>query len=154
MTYAAGTTVPVEKTKAEIEATLRRYGASAFMHGWDGDRVMLQFRAQDRYIRFLLTMPSPRDKLFTHHSRGPRSPAEAAKAWEQACRQKWRALALVIKAKLEAVSAGITSFEDEFLANIVLPDGQSVGGFMRPQIASAYEAGTMPAMLPMIEGPR
>ena len=31
------------------------------------------------------------------------------KHWEQACRQKWRALALVIKAKLEAVAAGATA---------------------------------------------
>ena len=35
--------------------------------------------------------------------------------WEQACRQRWRALALVIKAKLEAIDAEISTFEEEFL---------------------------------------
>lgn len=64
--------------------------------------------------------------------------------------QKWWALYLVIKAKLEAVESGISCFEDEFMANIVLPDGSLVGDFMRPQIAAAYDMGTMPALLPML----
>jgi hypothetical protein len=63
--------------------------------------------------------------------------------------QRWRALALVIKAKLEAVAAGITTVEQEFLAHIVLPDGHTtVGTWMAPQLAAAYDAGTMPALLP------
>lgn len=76
-----------------------------------------------------------------------RSPAQAQTEYEQAVRQKWRALALAIKAKLEAVDAGITEFEDEFLANIVLPNGESAGNWMRPQIASAYAKGDMPPLL-------
>lgn len=63
-------------------------------------------------------------------------------------RQRWRALALVIKAKLEAVEAGITEFEEEFLAHIVLPNGGTVGQFMLPQVATAYETGQMPPLLP------
>ncbi len=77
-----------------------------------------------------------------------RADSVAEKNWEQACRQRWRALALVIKAKLEAVSAGISVFEDEFLANIVLPDGQLVGQWLRPQLAVSYEGGRMPPLLP------
>ncbi len=73
-------------------------------------------------------------------------------AWEQACRQRWRALNLVIKAKLEAVECGISVFEDEFMSNIVLPGGQTVGDFMKPQIAQAYISGEMPKLLPMLEG--
>lgn len=72
-------------------------------------------------------------------------------AWEQACRQRWRALLLVIKAKLEATECGISSFESEFMANIVLPDGTTAGDFMLPQIAEVYKNGTMPPMLPMLE---
>lgn len=64
------------------------------------------------------------------------------------------ALALVIKAKLEAVESGISIFEDEFMANIVLPDGQSVSEFMRPQIALAYDKGDMPKLLPDYSGGR
>ena len=54
----------------------------------------------------------------------------------------------MIKAKLEAVETGITEFEDEFLAHIVLPNGQTAGHWMRPQIAKAYESGSMPPLLP------
>lgn len=65
-------------------------------------------------------------------------------------RQRWRALALAIKAKLEAVETGIATFEEEFLNYIVLPDGVTVGEFIRPQIETAYATGTMPKMLPGI----
>ena len=38
------------------------------------------------------------------------------------------------------------------MANIVLPGGQSVGDYMKPQIAQAYQSGKMPKLLPMLEG--
>ena len=51
-------------------------------------------------------------------------------------------------AKLEAVVAGITTLETEFLANIVLSNGVTVGQLMSPQIEEHYQAGKMPALLP------
>jgi hypothetical protein len=72
----------------------------------------------------------------------------------QATRQRWRALALVIKAKLEVVESGISIFEDEFMANIVLPGGDTVGDFRRLQIAEAYRIGKAPDVLPMLPAPR
>ena len=56
-----------------------------------------------------------------------RTAADQQSAWEQACRQRWRALLLIIRAKLEAAEAGISTLETEFLANIVLPDGRTAG---------------------------
>ena len=70
------------------------------------------------------------------------------RAYEQGCRERWRSLALIVKAKLEAVTAGITTLETEFLAHIVLPDGSTVGQFMLPQVDQAYRSGEMPPMLP------
>ena len=55
---------------------------------------------------------------------------------------------LVIKAKLEAVTAGISTIETEFLANIVLPDNTTAGEWMLPQIDRAYRTGEMPPLLP------
>jgi len=152
--YAEGTSVAAETSRAEIERILTRYGADAFMYGWEGDRARVQFRAAGRYIRFDLRMPDRRDRAFTHtpSTDKPRSPASAAEAWEAAVRQRWRALALVIKAKLEAVAAGITEFEAEFLAHVVLPDGSTVGDRVRPELAIAYETGTLPALLPDYSG--
>jgi hypothetical protein len=44
-----------------------------------------------------------------------------------------------VKAKLEAVESGITSFEDEFLAHVMLPNGGTVSDLLRPQLAAAYD---------------
>lgn len=152
--YATDTSVSSEQTRMEIERTLRRYGASRFAYATMDDRAMIGFEMAGRQIRFLLPLPDQNDRQFTHTpERGARrTPENAAREWEQACRQRWRALALVIKAKLEAVECGISVFEDEFMANIVLPGGGTVGDFMRPQIAQAYLTGRMPPMLPMLEG--
>ena len=149
-TYAATTSVSTEQSRAEIERTLQRWGADQFMYGWDGDRAVIGFRASGRQIKFVIDLPDRNDREFTHHSRGRRTADAALKAWEQACRQRWRALNLVIKAKLEAVESGISEFESEFLAHIVLPNGSTVGDWVAPQIDTAYTTGQMPSMLPAL----
>lgn len=146
--YAVNTTVSVEKSQQEIQRILQRFGCDQFLYGWQENQAVIAFRAHERQIKFVLTMPRKDLPEFTEHSRGARTEDAAYRLWEQACRQRWRALALVIKAKLEAVECGITCFEDEFLAHIVLPDGMTVGAAMRPQIALAYETGDMPKLLP------
>lgn len=150
--FAENTTVPADRSRAEIEATLVRYGAGAFMYGWEEGRAVVQFRMSDRMIRFDLPMPDPQDPAFTHHSRGVRTQSAAQEAYEKATRQRWRALALVVKAKLEAVESGITTFEEEFLAHILLPDGSTVGSWATPQVQAAYDTGTMPKLLGRGEG--
>lgn len=148
--YAEKTSVPSDRSRSEIERTLARYGADQFMYGWGIGEAVIAFRADGRNVKFVLPMPDRNAKEFTHTpSRGTRrTESQAAEAFEQAVRQRWRALALVIKAKLEAVEAGITVFEDEFLAHIMLPDGSTVGQWARPQLAIAYESGQMPALMP------
>jgi hypothetical protein len=152
--FAEATSVSVEKSRAEIEGLIIRYGATstAFFNG--PSEAMIAFEADGRRVLFKLPLP-PRDlQEFTHYRANqhagltPRTKEMAQKAWEQACRQKWRALALVIKAKLEAVDSGITTFEDEFLAHIVMPDGQTVGAHIKPRIAEVYEHGSMIPLLP------
>lgn len=150
--YATTTEVTVEKSRLEIEKTLRKYGADAFAYGEDGRDVRLSFRMAGRQFRFALTLPDPKERRFAYSSRGPREPHVALAHWEQACRTSWRALALVIKAKLEAVEAGISTLEDEFLANLILPDRQTVGDWIRPQVEEAYRVGAMPSRL-LLEGP-
>lgn len=152
--YAANTSVSVERSRAEIESTLVRYGASSFMYGWDVKGAMIAFvvnaeGGQQRQVRFHLPLPSRDETRFTQHSRGRRTPEAAEGLWEQACRQRWRALALVVKAKLEAVETGIATFEDEFLAYIMLPEGQTVGQWIGPQLHDAYDPdkGIMPRRL-------
>jgi len=147
--YAERTEVGSDRSRTEIERTLRRYGATAFGYGWQNNVATIIFELSARRILFQLPMPDPRANEFTLTATGrERSAAAAEQAYEQAIRQRWRALALVIKAKLEAVDAGITTVEEEFLAHIQLPDGSTVGDWARPQLALAYERGQMPALMP------
>lgn len=154
--YAAQTDVSASKSRDEIERTLSRYGADQFLYGWKDSDAVVGFRMEGRQVRFVLPLPSRDDKAFTEYvSRGKlweRTEEAARKLYEQAVRQRWRALALVIKAKLEAVESGIAIFEDEFMANIVLPNGQLVGEQVRPAIANAYQTGQMPTLLPDYSG--
>lgn len=147
-TYANQTTVTSEKSRAEIERTLTRYGATSFMYGWTENHAVIAFEMNGRRLKFELPMPRRDEFRYTPAKRQRRSDSAAEKAYDQAVRQRWRALALVIKAKLEAVESGISVFEEEFLANIVLPNGTTVGQFMVPQIAAVYETGSMPPLLP------
>lgn len=153
MAYAENTEVPADRSRAEIDRLITKYGADQFLYGWSGDEARVGFRMHGKMIQFSLLMPSQTDKRFTHYRHGrsgnlvQRTPEAARKEWEQSTRQKWRALALVIKAKLEAVESGITTFETEFLAHIILPNGQTVGQVMLPQIETAYENGKMPPLL-------
>jgi hypothetical protein len=148
VTYAQKTEVPVDRSRGEIERILQRYGCTSFAYGWDQHGAVIQFEAQARRVKFVLPLPNPNERRFTHHSRGMRTPDAQQKEYEQATRQRWRALALVIKAKLEAVEAGITTFEDEFLAHTMLPNGQTVGEWAGPQVDAVYLGGGMPALLP------
>jgi hypothetical protein len=150
--YAEGTTVSSEKSRSEIERTLSRYGATAFMYGWEGNAAAIMFHARGRRIRFRLPLPDKGDRKFTHSSVGRRTDALAEKQWEQACRQAWRALALVIKAKLEAVEAGITEFETEFLVHTVLPDGHTVGEHIDAPVRNILASNEMRPLLPHYPG--
>lgn len=146
MAYAENTKVPIERSKAEIEKTLTRYGAQGFAYGWQEEMAVVRFVIADRQVRFILPLPPLSE--FARDGRNRLRGKEAQQiAWEQGCRQRWRALALAIKAKLEVVESGIATFEDEFLAHIMLPNGETAGNWMKPQIAQAYQSGKMPPLL-------
>lgn len=151
--FAAATDVTSARSRDEIEATLVRYGASAFMYGWTGTQAQLSFDINGRRVRFTLPLPDRNRREFTHTpERGlPRNAAAQASAYDQAVRQRWRALALVVKAKLEAVDAGITGFDEEFLSQIVVGE-QTVGEAVIPQLQAAIAEHTPPALLPGIGG--
>lgn len=159
--FALNTDVPVERSRAEIEQIVSKYGATGFASGWMGSRVVLSFDVRDRRVRFSLDLPPRDDRRFTHATRRTnqhatsaqeveRPPAEAMKLWEQACRQKWRALALAIKAKLEAVESEIATFEEEFLSYVVMPNGMTIGERLVPQLGEMTVTGNLP---PLLEGP-
>jgi len=150
--YAENTEVPVDRSKAEIEKTLMRYGADQFVYGTMIGRAMIAFRANAKFVRFTLPLPARDSDEFSRTPTGRSRTKEAAsREYGQEIRRRWRALSLSIKAKLEAVETGITTFEQEFMAHIVLPDGTTVAEYMIPQIEQAYESKKMPEALPFLQ---
>ena len=120
-----------------------------FMYGWEASRAVIGFRYSGKMVRFTLVLPTPESDAFILTPTGKRRTATAAeKVYQQAVRQRWRALTLIVKAKLEAIETGITTFEEEFLSYIVLPDNSTVGETMLPQLEDTYRTGEMPTMLP------
>lgn len=127
MAYADRTAVSVVDTIAEIRRVIVKHGGDQFVFGVTEESVLIGFTKDGRQIRMSV----------------PQDPKQ-----DQRNKALCRALLLVTKAKLEAVAAGVSVFENEFLANIVLPDGKLVGQQTRQAIAAAYEGRTMPPLLP------
>ncbi|HEY0171150.1 MAG TPA: hypothetical protein VGB98_09005 [Pyrinomonadaceae bacterium] len=156
MKYAENTEVSADKSLAEIKQTLTRYGATKFAFFEEEERAAIGFEVKGRRVRFIVPLPSrtAEDIVYWYPGNGktkaPRPIEKQHERWEKSCRQRWRALALAVKAKLEVVESGISTFEEEFLAYVVLPDGQTVGEFLRPQIETSYQTGKMPPLLPGI----
>lgn len=149
--YAERTSVSSEASRGEIERTLSRYGAAAFGYGWTGQGAIVSFVAHERRVQFTIALPERVDFRFTPARRQRRSEAEIERAWEQATRQRWRALALMVKSKLEAVASGIATFEEEFLPYTLVPgpngSAVTVASLLEPQIVDAYEKGSVPGGL-------
>lgn len=145
--YASQTTVSEDRSRSEIERILKRYGATGFMYGWTGADALIGFVAHGRQIKIILALPSLDDASKTPSGRKRYSAAVRLKAHGFATRQRWRALALVIKAKLEAIESGISTFDEEFLAWTMLPTGQTVGQAVIPQMEDAYKTGRMLPLL-------
>lgn len=145
--YAKTTNVSTDRSKSEIERNLMRYGASHFAYGTDIKSAKIGFVYKGRNIRITLPLPRPDDFQNTPSGRKRRNKEDMLFAWEQACRSKWRALNLIIIAKLEAIESGIASFENEFLAYTALPSGQTLGEVLTPKIDRIIESGKMPNLL-------
>lgn len=149
MPYAEKTSVSPEKSRGEIERILSKYGASAFSYGYEGEKAVVAFQAQGRFVRFEIRTPPLADfQMAPGRAYRRRTSEQQRTAQEQAIRQRWRALALVIKAKLESIESGIESFDEAFMPHILLPDHTTAGDWLRPQIERAYETGVMPDLLP------
>jgi hypothetical protein len=128
MPYANRTRVPADKTRMDIERLVRKYGAKGFASGWHDGRAQVQFFAHNRHVRFTV------------------STANATAVQE---RERWRALLLLVKAKLVAVDAKIATFEEAFVGDIVLPEtGRTVWESVRDPLKLAYEQNRHVPLLP------
>lgn len=137
--YASATKLSMSQTREDIEQLLYKHGADKFAYGNDLERgySMISFSIRigkaSRQVRMILPVRDEEN--------------------EQVKKSKWRCLYLAVKAKLVAVDEGISTFENEFMANIVLPSGQTMQEWASPQIEQAYKTNRMPELLPGIESP-
>jgi hypothetical protein len=154
MTYASGTSVGVNQTIHDIERVLERYGAEGFGFAKAAYRVQVEFMAQNRRVRITTDMPEGTEDefLYTETRRVKRSKESIQKLVEQARKERWRAILLVLKAKLEAVESGISTFDEEFYAHIVLPSGQTVYEETHAHVEAAYAGELVPPMLGLESG--
>jgi len=143
--YASQTAVSVDRSKTEIERTLDKYGATGFIYGTINNTSTIMFEMNRKRIRFNLPLPDKYESMRSPKGR-ERKLASAQKHHEQNMRQRWRALSLCIKAKLEAVESKITTFEEEFFSHIILPNGKTVGQNLLPHIETMYESGNVPQL--------
>ena len=107
---------------------------------------MLEFTMVDRMVRFRVRFP---DAAQLKTMTGPRQ--EPSRVEEQWRRQRGRALLLVIKAKLESVESEVETFEQAFLANVVMSDGSTLYDRVKEPIALEYSSGAPATML--LSGP-
>ena len=151
--FAEGTSVSSDRSRAEIDSLLMRYGANSFVYGMNADSAMVAFEMKGRRIKFVLPMPDRGDAAFTMgvhpHSHKPikLTPEKVAERYEQATRERWRALVLCIKAKLESVESKIETFEEAFLPHIVMSNGRTIGETLLPGIARLVDSSKLPPML-------
>lgn len=139
-TYASETEVPIERSKAQIEGLLIKYGAEGYHTGWQAATTddpgwdAIEFLWKGKQIRFRLPRPTASDRAFVDKYGMRLGGTKLQKAMDQKNRQRWRVLYLVVKAKLEAVEAGIAIFEEEFLSFIVTASGKTVGEVLLPRL--------------------
>jgi hypothetical protein len=130
--YAAQTGVAPDRSLAELQHELAKRGASQFGFNWTTSESVVAFTLSGLQVRMVLPMPNREDHKDYRARNGVR--VSGQKTYDLEVRRRWRALVLVVKAKLVAVDEGITSLEREFLADTLLVDGQTVLEHMRPEI--------------------
>jgi hypothetical protein len=126
--YAERTQVGVDQSQLQVKTMLKRAGADQIAVYESAEKWAVAFRLDGRFYR--LTIPV-------------RDTANA----QQEERRAWRLVLLLVKAKLEAVKEGATTFEREFLADMMMPDGSTVAEWTARPLALAYEQGRMPDQL-------
>lgn len=128
--YAQRTGVPVDRSRAEIEHNLDRFGAEGFGYRRVPGLETLEFSYQGKVVLLRMGMPVPDD------------PPER--------RRRWRVMSMTVKALLVAVDEGLITFEEAFLAHFQVGPGRTVGDELVPELDRAVAERRLPTMLPML----
>ncbi len=124
--YAA-TTIEPERTMVEIGKMLREFGIEDYQWTtlWGEERVELRFGIRSKTgerVMVRMEPPSLKTKKRVYDEKLARTIAKEIPSWPQAM----RLLRHYLKSKLEAVAFGLRTFNEEFLADILVygPSGE------------------------------
>lgn len=111
--YAEGTDVDVSKSVEDLKRLAERYDASEFTYAIGPRGGSAMFRLEGVPLRYDVQFPTDDDLT--------------VKQAEQEWRRRWRVVLLRAKGQFEAITDGELSVERAFLAEVMLPDGTTVG---------------------------
>lgn len=155
--YAQGTTVSARQSRAELEMLLDQHGATSFAVLVQPERSIVVYELHGRRVKQVVDYPNAADYetviVKGHYFPRTRKPETVKALVEAEWRRRWRAQVLIVKAKLEIIASGGSTFEKEFLADTMLPNGDTVAEAMLPRIAEAYRSNAMPSLLLGSGGP-
>ena len=151
--YAETTSVSVEKSRAELDTLLGKHGAQqrGIMTDEVANSAVIMFALDGQKYSIRVPLPpiasiepekghEPRQWQYWDHAIRD---LWRQKEHAQACRTRWRAIILLIRAKLEAIRVGLSSPEREFLADLILPNGKTAA----EEIRKVLDAGDAPRAL-------
>jgi hypothetical protein len=154
----AGSKVDAHKTKGQIDKMLREYGCDALQWTEEFDRNLIELRflvevemqGQRRKLGVKLTPPLFLEKRRTWDAIKGKHVVEEAPNFSQSM----RVLYWYLKSKLAAVAYGVKPFEEEFLAEIVVPTEQGERRLVdilkdkSPQMLGLPEKHPQPELIP------
>jgi len=149
--FAEDTSVPVAKSRGEIDRLLREWGAKGiqwsddFEHDTSTLRFVWTFDGADYLARFTVHLPG-RAELQEHAIDG-RTGRVSERKLEQLLnargKREHRLLLLWLKAALNAVEAGLVTAETLFLPFLEGRDGQTVAEVAVPRLAQLSTGSAM-----------
>ncbi len=107
--YAKGTTVSVSKSREAIARLIERFGVGNLATGVMAGRDFVMFDHDGQTYRFMIEPEDDEDEKM----------------------RKWRCLVLYVRAALVVVDEGVRDLDSVFLADRILPNGQSWGDYAK-----------------------
>lgn len=132
--FAAGTTVPASRSRAELEDIVAKYSqtdaAAEYSYGTSGNVAAVQFAVNTplgrRRVRFSMNLPT---RAEFNKSTSRRRSAPTFDTWlDKETRRLWRCLVLQVKARFIELAMNLPgeNFDTIFLAHIVGTSGVTV----------------------------
>lgn len=117
------TNVEVERTQMELAKMLRKHGADQFGFSESHDLAELAFRKGALAVRMrvpIRPMTEAAARALARERKQSMDKAVGARQ-EQEARRVWRVLYWLVKSRMEAIEAGVETFEQAFLAHFLDP---------------------------------